>query len=409
MKLIKNYYGLIIFIASYISLFLSFFYNEDGTGSGASGDFNATYGYVLALQNNLMEDPTKWTVVHTPLHYIILSILSYLFHNPFFLRLFFCCLSVILPLLFFCCLKLKFKKIPSNICWILSSVIFFIPAFRYTSIWANDLITSLIFFLFSIYFFLKWENNPKKYFFKHIFFQITFLALATYCRQYYAALFIYFLFIYFKELKLVQFFYIFFICIIFSIPGFFYVFNFPQLLTEQHISILSFSNYLLGNSSMLLIYLFPIFALNIFFKKNVFLPKEMLLAILFAVLFVFFLTINFKTDAWLGGGILYAVSKILFKNNLFFYLTSLLSFFILFLISKENNNNFFVIFITLFVFASVQVYQRYYEPMFYIFFFFLLKTKFQNIFNNNIKACFLMLFYYIFYYFSAVTKILYKF
>ena len=42
--------SMIIFFLSYLSLIYSFFINEDGSGSGARGDFESTYGFILALQ-----------------------------------------------------------------------------------------------------------------------------------------------------------------------------------------------------------------------------------------------------------------------------------------------------------------------------------------------------------------------
>ena len=68
--------SMIIFFLSYLSLIYSFFINEDGSGSGARGDFEATYGFILALQENLLTDPVEFTLVHTPLHFIILSAIS---------------------------------------------------------------------------------------------------------------------------------------------------------------------------------------------------------------------------------------------------------------------------------------------------------------------------------------------
>ena len=65
--------GSIVFFLSSITLLISFFLNEDGSGHGARGDFEVTYGFILALQENILADPKDWTLVHTPLHFIILS------------------------------------------------------------------------------------------------------------------------------------------------------------------------------------------------------------------------------------------------------------------------------------------------------------------------------------------------
>ena len=53
----KKTLGILFFILSYTSLIISFFFNEDGSGGGSKGDFEVTYGFIIALQNNLLADP----------------------------------------------------------------------------------------------------------------------------------------------------------------------------------------------------------------------------------------------------------------------------------------------------------------------------------------------------------------
>ena len=90
MNKLSNYKKeLVIFFLSFLSLIYSFFLNEDGTGGGAKGDFEATYGFILALQENLLANPKEWTLVHTPLHFLILSLITKLIHDPYILRLIF--------------------------------------------------------------------------------------------------------------------------------------------------------------------------------------------------------------------------------------------------------------------------------------------------------------------------------
>ena len=101
-------------------LFISFYFNEDGTGGGARGDFEVTYGFILALQENILSDPKDWTLVHTPLHFIILSFITRIITNTDILRLIFCVFSLSIPLLFYSSLLLqntnnilnKIKKLP---------------------------------------------------------------------------------------------------------------------------------------------------------------------------------------------------------------------------------------------------------------------------------------------------------
>ena len=126
----KNYFGIIVFIFSYLTLLFSFFLNEDGSGSGASGDFFVTYGFVLSLEENILSDPKDWTIVHTPLHFIILSLFSRLIENSYDLRLFFCSFSFLIPLFFYKALKLRFKSIDDNVAIITSSsILILVPLF----------------------------------------------------------------------------------------------------------------------------------------------------------------------------------------------------------------------------------------------------------------------------------------
>ena len=265
LKFLLDYKDKLIFFLSLVTLFVSFFLNEDGTGGGARGDFEVTYGFILALQDNLLSDPKDWTLVHTPLHFILLSFVTKIITNTDLLRFFFCFFSLSLSVIFY----LYFvkdennKDYKSNIL-ILSSIILFIPSFRYTSIWANDLITSLFFFIISIYFFKKWEKDKKKDIDKNSFLQIIFLALATYTRQYFAVFFIYFLFRYYQIFSSKSFIKLFLICVLTSIPVLYYTYLFPELVTGQLMTFKAIKYFLIGNPAIIAITLFPIILINLF-------------------------------------------------------------------------------------------------------------------------------------------------
>ena len=399
--------SMIIFFLSYLSLIYSFFINEDGSGSGASGDFEATYGFILALQENLLTDPVEFTLVHTPLHFIILSQVERVIYEPYFLRLTFCLFSIIIPIFFLKTLKLtENNKFNKNLL-ILSTCIFFIPAFRYTSIWASDLITSLVFFIISIFFFKKWELNKTETVDKNILLQIIFLALATYTRQYFAVFFIYFLYRYYLKLHLKSFINLFLICVITSVPVLFYTYIFPILITGQHISINSINYFLLGNSSMMSLYLFPIILINIIFNKIKF-KKEIFTYLIFSIILVFFLSLNFDPNNWQGGGVNFMISKKLFNNNIYFLFTSAFTFTCFIYLYFEKRINVILILILLFMFFSYQAYQRYYEPMFYLIFFTLFDSNLKKIFKENINASFILLTYFVIYYLAATSDFIYK-
>jgi len=398
----------IIFIISTLSLFVSFYFNEDGSGSGASGDFVVTYGFILALQENLLSDPKDWTLVHTPLHFIILSFVTRLVSNTDLLRFLFCVFSISLPLLFYKTIlvskSINFFK--ANLL-ILSSAILFIPSFRYTSIWANDLITSLFFFILSIYYFKKWEINKSKDLEKNSLLQILFLVLATYTRQYFAVFFIYFLFNYYLYFSKSSFVKLFLICVLSSIPVFYYTYLFPELLTGQNISFDAINYFLIGNSSIISLTIIPIIFINIIYKTiNL---KKLIVPSFLGLLIVFILSLNFDPfSSWKGGGVNHLISKKIFNNNFYLYVTAFITITTFIFLSLEKKENILILFIVLFMFFSSQVYQRYYDPMFFLIFFTLVKTHLTQIFLVKTNAVLLLFVYFVIYYFFSVTDLIYN-
>ena len=405
---ISNNKDKIIFILSIFLLFLSFYYNEDGSGGGARGDFEVTFGFVLALQENLLSDPKDWTLVHTPLHFIILSFVTRIISDTDLLRLLFCTFSLSLPLLFFSSLLIsKTENVLKSNILILATIILFIPSFRYTSIWANNLITSLFFFILSIYFFKRWEEDKKNFIDKNSLFQIIFLVLATYTRQYFAVFFFYFLFRYYLVFNFKEFIKIFLLCVLSSLPVLFYTYLFPELLTGQHISLKAINYFLLGNLSIMFITIFPIIMINIIYK-NIDLKKT-IIPILVSFITILILSINFEPVSWKGGGVNFMVSKKIFNNNIYFYFTSFFTLSSFIYIITEKKENFIILVILTFMFFSMQVYQRYYEPMFFIIFFTLIKTKLIDIFLRKFSASLCLLLYFVAYYIISISDLVYKF
>ena len=260
----NSFFGKVTFFLLAFSLLVGFFLNEDASGGGSAADFYNTWGYNIALKENLLVNSIPWTY-HFPLHHIILSRLHYLISDQYLLRLFFCIISILLPLLFYFNLKIKYDSINKNLLWLLASLIFILPSFRYSAIWANDHITALIFFLASTIYFLKWEKiKNHKNLDLNIVAQIIFLSLAVYCRQYYAIFFIYFIILYFQKLKIKTFIQLSVLIFILAIPGFVLVYNQPLLITpggtlNDAQSLSRFLDTLIINSSLISFYVIPIF------------------------------------------------------------------------------------------------------------------------------------------------------
>jgi hypothetical protein len=397
----------LIFFLSFLTLFLSLYFNEDGYGRGASGDLRDTWGYIENIIKNNFKiiSPLNWTL-HFPLHYYIISFLHYIIGDQTYIRVLFCVISIFVPCLFI----IIYKKINNNLSCefsiILASIIFFIPGFRYTSIWANNNITSTIFFLVSIFFFYLWKTNyKKKNSFYFILFQITFLILACYTRQYYCVFFFYFFYYYFKKINNYNLFVILVFTFFLSIPGFLYVYYYPELFTKLSVST-KFSNSLLGNSSMLSIYFIPILLINFFLNKKIFVLKEVLFVSIFSFLITLILSLNFDDYNWLGGGIIFFISNNILKNNFLFYCSSALSIAVLLFIAKENIPNLILVMILLFTFSGNAVYQRYFEPLFYIIYFLLVHSKTSLIFKKNINSIYLLFVFYLIYYSCALLSVI---
>jgi len=399
--------GFIIFSLSFIGLLISFFFNEDGNGGGARGDFEVTYGFILALQENLLADPKDWTLIHTPLHFVLLSFVTRLVEEPSALRFLYCIFSISLPILLYLIFCNFYKdKIYRENFFILAACIFFIPSFRYTSIWASDLITSLIFFTASVFFYKKWESSNSRNLDKNILLQTFLLVLATYTRQYFAVFFIYFLYEYYKKIKLKSFLKLLGLCVISSIPVFLYTYKFPELLTGQHISIQALNYFPLGNSSIVSITLFPVIFINFLYKRIDY--NKFIFSSLISLFIVFILSLNFYPNNWQGGGINFFLSQKLFNNHLYFYFTSFFTISVFIYLFLENKKNLIIILILMFMFFSFQVYQRYYDPMFFLIFFTIFKTDLTKVFFTIKNASLLLLLYFIFYYLFAVSDLIYQ-
>ena len=236
--------------------------------------------------------------------------------------------------------------------------------------------------------------------------QILFLILATYTRQYFAVFFIYFLKKYYEFISFKNFIKLFGICVLSSIPVFFYVYKFPETLFGQLISIFALNNFLLGNPSIMSATLFPIIIINFLYQKISF--KDILIPSLISLILIYLLSLNFNGHNWQGGGINYFISRKLFNNNIYFYLTGFLTISIFIYLFLENKDNSIILLTLLFMFFSYQVYQRYYDPMFFIIFFLLIKTKLTQIFYEKKIASYLLLFYFFLFYLITISKLIYK-
>tara|TARA_B100000029_G_scaffold432837_1_gene445284 strand:+ start:887 stop:2137 length:1251 start_codon:yes stop_codon:yes gene_type:complete len=401
----KNTLGKFSFLLLSISLFVGFYFNETASGIGAKADFYNYWPYVLDLKDNFYSPGIKYGTMHLPLHFMILARLSSVFSDTYFLRLFFCFLSISVPYLFYLNLKTKFNTIDENKLWFLASLTFIFPSFRYSAIWANGHITGLIFFLLSTLFFLKWiEKKNFTTLSLDLILQVFFLSIAVYTRQYYALFFLYLMLVYFQKLKLDIFIKLSFVILILSLPGFWIIYSNPSTLRLTFSTEIPTS--LLINSSIMAFYLIPIFICLFINNKKIFSGKmkQLFILTLFSILFVFFLSLFFDYNFKIGGGFFLKLSIIIFENNLLFYLTSIIGFIFLSYLSVENNNNFILIIILLIGFSAYMIFQKYFEPLFFFMFFLIFNSKLTSEFLINYKNLFYLYIYVFFYFTSAIIN-----
>tara|TARA_B100000686_G_C16753226_1_gene953845 strand:+ start:781 stop:2034 length:1254 start_codon:yes stop_codon:yes gene_type:complete len=413
MHFIQKNYGVLFFILCSISLLTGFYFNLDVSTGGTSSDFQKTWTYIQSLKDNLFVMPGSSTA-HMPLHYMLMSLLNRLIVEPENLRLFFVLLSLLLPLLFNYCLRIRFTNTSKNKIWLVSSLIFLLPSFRYSAIWANAHITALFFFLLSIFFFLKFKNsNHNKKINKFVLIQLLFMAFAVYARQYYALFFIFYLYFFLKEMDFKNFTLTTLYIFLLSIPGWIMIYYNPFYLGDYEVGFFSLKVYntFLIIPSILSAYLIPKFTIFAYHNRGFFLENKKILFIIFLASFIivcfcsYFFNYNFK----LGGGVFLKASRYFLDNNILFYISSFIGISCIFYLCNQHRDNLVIFLIILFGFSGIFIMQKYFEPMFLFIFFLLLKSDLiDTFFKKNIYIIF-VIFYYIFYYISALLNSFYKF
>lgn len=410
-KIFKNISLILLFFIFTASLYLGLYLNETISGPGSKADFYHTWNYVLALEKDILASPKGWTV-HTPLHYMFLSLLNIIFNDQNLIRFIICTLSLLVPILFYYNLKIKFPIMNRKLIFLFSLSIFLFPSFRYSAIWANDHISGLIFFLSSTLFFIKWEKNKLGLIDKDIILSIIFLTLAVYTRQYYALIFIYYLFIFIQKLKFLDFIKLSSFIFVLSLPGFWLIFNFPSLLKTTFTY--KFHNTLLINFSILGFYLLPFFLSYFCLEKNAFSKDKKniyLSGLISFILIIFLLFIGFdyfQTSPNAGGGFFLKISYIFFKNPYFFYLSSLIGAFFIILICFQDNKSILIFLLLVFGFSGYVIFQKYFEPMFIFIFLLLIKTRITETFFMNYKNLIIYYVYIFLYFTSALINDYYK-
>ena len=408
----KNYKNLSIFLFLYLSLILGFCIDEN-LNFGAIGDWLHTDKPVIeALSENIKKTLLNYESFghrHSPLYLIFLSFFYKLGFSLDLIRFLHLNLSVLLIYYFYKCLTFKFEQIDKNILLLISFSLFLSPTFRSLSIWPSSRIIGLIFFVMSIYEFLKYQKfGREKYIFKNIFY----LILSSYISPNFSVFVIYFFFHYIKKENLILIIKYLIFCGVLSLPALYYLFildiNFltaatPGSSDDEKIGLsLNFANKILIISSIILFHLLPFL-----FNKSILNEFKKIENYNFLYFFIIFLISLFYFNYlpnYTGGGVFFQISYYLFNNNYFFYFVSLISIFILCFFSSKNLNNFLIFLILIVSNLQNTIYHKYYDPLILIIFFTIISSYLSKNFLFKKNNVYYLYFFYIGFIFMRLVK-----
>ena len=410
-KLNTNIFALFL----YLSLLIGFLYGEN-LNYGSYYDWIKVYiqpikDFSLNFNETLLTYD-KYGQRHSPVYLIFLSIFLDLGLTFDQIRIFHLHLSIPLIFIFYKCLKLKFPEIDKNYLKLLSLIIFLSPTFRSLAIWPDSRLPGLMFFILTIYYFIKFQKENS---IKYIWFTSISLIISSYISPNFSFFFIYFLFFFLKKMNQKQIFLLGFFNFLSAIPIFYYIFvldvNFlvsgstPGQTGEQIALSFNLSNKLMIISSIILFHLLPILLNNKLYKDfYYFLLKKIVIIIPFVLILIYFFDYQM---AYTGGGIFFNLSNLLFKNNYLFFIISFFSISFLAFLSYKDFNNFYLFLLLILSNLQNSIYHKYYEPLVLIMFFTLLKNVGEKSFlKNKLNVIYLYVLSLI-YIFMRVFKIIY--
>ena len=384
------------FILMYISLIIGFFLKENSSG-GSEKDFYFTFFIVEEISKDLIKGVNTLinsNIPHFHMHYIILGTFYKYIQNVESLRFIVLQIYILIPIFFYkCLLEISIKKEKALL---LSTIIFLSPYFRSSAIWTTTDNTALLFFLISVFFFLKINKLRNDYKYLYTFLSIIFLSFSALTRFYYITFILYFIF---ELLKKNDFKYmiingIFSLIIFFPSVAYYFI---TKKLLHNFMTDNIFNNIYI-NISIFFFYLIPFIFFSVektlhflnFLKKNF---KKMLLIII--ILTIFFSNFDYYNNNY-GGGILYQIIKTYLPYDTYiFYILCIVGSMTICYVSNKNTKNLILVLIFFFNFNYMVVYQKYFDPLLVI----TLLTLFSNITSKLVNKYFVKNFSFMFIYF----------
>ena len=384
----KNIFIFILLL--YFSLIAGFFYGEDSLGA-AYYDYQSLKHLNEKFHNNFLFYFLNYNDLghrQSPFFFILSSIIFDF--GELGKRIFFLHIYLLIPIYFYKCLKIKFKDVSKDYLKLFSSIILLFPAIRSYSIWPDPHLLGILFFIISIFYYLKMTTNVRP--FKNALLNTFFLSLAAYSSPNFGVFVIYFYlefskrFFFSKKILIIS-----LLNIILSLPFFLYLFYLDvNFLFNNDIHDLSYNSFSLENLSnkmiiiisLILFYLFPFILIN--FNKVRFDFSKLSLRYIFTsltfliIIYFFDFSLSYEyTNS--GGGFFYNLSNLLFQNNILLFVLSYFTYLYLFEIFRLNSSNITLFLCLIFSHPQLTIWQANFSPTIL----FLLLLLFKDVINKN--------------------------
>ena len=408
----KNKEILIIFFL-YCSLFGSFYFGEDSLG-GAKHDFEYHKRFIYSFADNFQFTLinfgyNEFTARNFPTFYILVSLLYKIGLSIDQIR--FLNILTVIPfiIIFYKTIDYSELKIEKKIKYLFVVSLLLSPTVRSLAVWPYPLLWAYLFFLISIYYFLRFQKSAilvEKT--KYCLLNILFFSISCYLTPNLSIFVIFYLFYFIKYFKFSKItLLILFVNFLLALPAFIFLIKTDFYILKIDYPYPSFnfnySNKIILISSLFLFYFLPFISIkkfkNIFDNSNY---KYLILLMFFCIINIYFF--NFNNDNYnVGGGIFYALSTKFFDNFYLIYFVFIFSILIIYLFNLININN-LILFILLIIYNSqYTIYHKYFDPLLMIIFLLLFKLDKKYI-NNNKNIGFNYIYLYIFLLFANAVK-----
>ena len=409
-NLLKNNFHILICFFSILSIYFGFFLGENITigpkldfehALPGANEFQKNFKYTLLNFDKALDDINAATRI-SPIYLIIIFILKKILIDVDLVRFVLMNIIILNQLFFYKSLKLIFKEnVNKKYLLILSCILYLSPSFRSNAIWPESAMLGLLFFLISIYYFLKFKIHGK---IKYSLLNILFLAIASYIRPSFCLFGIFFYYeflIYFLKNKnsFKNIFYITLLNFILAFPAYYYIFILDVFFIEEGGLSSNYFNKIPIITSIIIFHMLPIL---IYKKFNLGLNYKYdlgLFLIIFLSLILIIKNFDYNIDLSGGGIILHASNYLLDNNILLFICYPLLMYFLIKTSIFKNYSNLILILILLMMTPQYHIFHKYYDPLVIILCFTIFNLEIKYDFFEKKRHLIILYSFYISYYF----------